>query len=407
MKALFWVLGLFVLAVAVAVAAMVDSASLVSFFVPPYRVDISLNAFLLILLGVFPLIYALLRVLFITLSLPERVHVYRETRRRQLLMHDIIAAVIALFSGRLQKAEKAALRALESNPEPDLQLVGSLVAARAAHFMRNDSARDGYLARIDPSLNGDAQLALFVTQAHLANEQRNYTVALQALERVRAISPNLTAALLMEVSVRQRLGQADKVLALLEPLLKSEAISPNQAFRYRQQAYLQLLQDLHLDTREWMSWWQKVPAELRSDPLVAHAAANRFLRAGDAALARQCVIVAIEKQWDAHLLELFGQVELHRDADGHLQLLPAIEMAEQWLDKHLRDAGLLLVLARLCRAQQLWGKARSYAEASLGIRASAGAHLELAELAADHEEEEPGKHIREALRLAMDGRLVP
>jgi HemY protein len=45
-----------------------------------------------------------------------------------------------------------------------------------------------------------------------------------------------------------------------------------------------------------------------------------------------------------------------------------------------RDGALLLTLGRLCRQQQLWGKARSYLEAALAIAPSRAAHVELAQL---------------------------
>jgi hypothetical protein len=45
--------------------------------------------------------------------------------------------------------------------------------------------------------------------------------------------------------------------------------------------------------------------------------------------------------------------------------LGRIARAEKWLEKHPEDARLLLALGRLCREQQLWGKAQSYFEASL------------------------------------------
>ena len=44
-----------------------------------------------------------------------------------------------------------------------------------------------------------------------------------------------------------------------------------------------------------------------------------------------------------------------------------LERAENWLAQHPRDAVLLLTLGRLCAHQGLWGKARSYLEASLSI----------------------------------------
>ena len=48
-----------------------------------------------------------------------------------------------------------------------------------------------------------------------------------------------------------------------------------------------------------------------------------------------------------------------------------LERAETWLKKHPNQPELLLTLGRLCLRNQLWGKAQSYLEASLGVAASA------------------------------------
>jgi HemY protein len=58
-----------------------------------------------------------------------------------------------------------------------------------------------------------------------------------------------------------------------------------------------------------------------------------------------------------------------------------IERAERWLVGHERDAQLLAALGRLCAQAELWGKARSFLEASLSFDESRAAHLDLARLA--------------------------
>ena len=57
-----------------------------------------------------------------------------------------------------------------------------------------------------------------------------------------------------------------------------------------------------------------------------------------------------------------------------------IARADGWLRQHPMDAQLLLALGRMCRRQRLWGKARTYLEASLSVAKTAEAHLELAHL---------------------------
>jgi HemY protein len=62
------------------------------------------------------------------------------------------------------------------------------------------------------------------------------------------------------------------------------------------------------------------------------------------------------------------------DARRHL------ERAESWLQQHPGDPGLLLALGRLCMQQELWGKARSYLEASLAVGPSHVAYVEFGRL---------------------------
>ncbi|MBP7080177.1 MAG: heme biosynthesis protein HemY, partial [Rhodocyclaceae bacterium] len=73
------------------------------------------------------------------------------------------------------------------------------------------------------------------------------------------------------------------------------------------------------------------------------------------------------------LIELYAECR-GADATGRLS------RAEKWLRLHPQDDVLLLVLGRLCVEQQLWGKAKSFLEASLSIRETRNANSELARL---------------------------
>ncbi|HLF12305.1 MAG TPA: hypothetical protein VJA26_13945, partial [Gammaproteobacteria bacterium] len=45
-----------------------------------------------------------------------------------------------------------------------------------------------------------------------------------------------------------------------------------------------------------------------------------------------------------------------------------------WLKEHPEDGALLLTAARLCMANELWGKARSYLESSLALAPDPGSY---------------------------------
>jgi HemY protein len=78
-----------------------------------------------------------------------------------------------------------------------------------------------------------------------------------------------------------------------------------------------------------------------------------------------------------------------------------IENAERWLNRHSRDAVLLLTLGKLCGRQKLWGKAQSYLEASLSVEASSDGHHALAQLLERLDKpEDAARHYKRSLELA-------
>jgi HemY protein len=78
----------------------------------------------------------------------------------------------------------------------------------------------------------------------------------------------------------------------------------------------------------------------------------------------------LNKQWDTELVRLYGRIK-SPDAASRLSV------AEGWLKAQPKDPELLLTLARLCLQNRLWGKARSYLEASIGILPKVEAYQEL------------------------------
>ncbi|TMH07725.1 MAG: heme biosynthesis protein HemY, partial [Betaproteobacteria bacterium] len=107
MRILFWFLLLAVAAVVAALMVKLNAgyALLVS---PPYRVELSLNLLLVLVVGGFFLIYLTLRLITRAVQLPATV---REWRRRQKIERARTkqdAAVVALLEGRYGKARQHA-----------------------------------------------------------------------------------------------------------------------------------------------------------------------------------------------------------------------------------------------------------------------------------------------------------
>ena len=99
-------------------------------------------------------------------------------------------------------------------------------------------------------------------------------------------------------------------------------------------------------------------------------------------------------------MRLYGVID---GADAAAQL----RHAEAWLQKEENNPYLLLTLGRLSLRNQLWGKARSYFEASIGAKGLPEAHNELAHLLESLGENELAmQHYREGLSVAPNCDVV-
>src|SRR5213592_3653292 len=90
MRALFWLLAVFAVAVALVILGRVG-AGYVMFVYPPYRVELSLLFFVVASFAGFLLLYAAMRLLGHAVSLPTYVRAYRSRRRRERA-HAALAA---------------------------------------------------------------------------------------------------------------------------------------------------------------------------------------------------------------------------------------------------------------------------------------------------------------------------
>jgi HemY protein len=89
--------------------------------------------------------------------------------------------------------------------------------------------------------------------------------------------------------------------------------------------------------------------------------------------AEKIIRKTLKRQWSEELSRLYGTIEATDRSD-------MLRQAEKWLRERPEDAVLLLTVGRLCVRNELWGKARSYFESSIGIRPSPETWHELGQL---------------------------
>jgi HemY protein len=147
-----------------------------------------------------------------------------------------------------------------------------------------------------------------------------------------------------------------------------------------------------------MRYWRELDDGDRAEPALALETARALMAVGDCREAQRVIEDALAEHWDATLVLAYGECGKPGEPAG--DVLGRIAQAEKWLQRLPRDGALLLTLGRLCRQQQLWGKARSYLEAALAVAPSRVVHVELAQLLDQLEEPAlAARHYRAAAVL--------
>jgi HemY protein len=363
----------------------------VLFVAPPYRVEVSQNAFILIVIATFLALYALIRAAVRLARLPAEVREGRRRRQFERFRSKQDAAVVALLEGRHGKARQFAQEALAM---PQSSPVAALVGARAALETRDWAAARAILDRPDTRATNLAVPRLML-EAELALERGQPTEALSRLAELRREAGLHTAAQRLELRALTAAGRPAEIPALVDQLVKRKVYDAHQGELLRASAHAEALASLAHDAAGLRAYWARVPENDRRQAKVARAAARSFVQLGCDREAADILARSLERNWDPTLLPLYAEC---RAPDATRQL----ETAERWLVSHNDDATLLYALGRLCERQQLWGKAQTYLEASLALDNHWRAHVALGEMLSQlGHHDEANAHLAAALKLAL------
>jgi len=368
MRVLFWFLLLACAAVAVALAARLTTGYAL-FVAPPYRVELSLNLLLLLVVGGFFAGYALLRMVRRGMRLPEEVRQYRLRQQLERARAKQDAAIVALLEGRFGRARQFAEEALAI---PQSSGLPALLAARAAIATREFGVAESLLSRADASVPSLAVPRLML-EAEMKLEQGQPLEALGILAALRKEAGSHTAALRLELRALQGAGRYAEIPPLVDQLMKRKVYGVREGEFVRAAAQAQALNARMLDGAGLRAYWSKLSDSEQRNPKIARAAARSFIALGGDREAVDILTKSLEREWNSELVELYAEC---RPADG----APQLEQAERWLAKYRDDAALLYALGVLCERAQLWGKAQTYFEASVAVEDTWRTRVALGEL---------------------------
>jgi HemY protein len=368
MKTLLWALTLAVVAAAIAIGLQASQGSVVA-LAPPFRVDISLNFFLLLLVISLWLVYRLGRLIQRLKDFPERVRTYRERRSEMGAQRGLREALRALFEGRFARAERAAERA---QAVPAVAALAALIGARAAHRMQEYQRREQWLERAEP--DPELTTARLVLSAEMWSEQRDNARALQVIEQLHETGARHIHAMRIALVAHLQSNHWHEAIRIVRALDKHRGLAAPASRAYKVMAYRGLLRDCADDPRALERIWNSVPAADRAAPELALEAAQCLGRLGRHETAQRALAHALEEGWNERLLEEFG---LWADAN----VTAALGQVEAWMQARGRNAAALRCMGRICLRARLWGKARAYLEESQRLEPNADTLLAMAELA--------------------------
>lgn len=318
-----------------------------------YTLETSLLTLLFALLAA----YFIFRFVMGVFRVPQRLQGWKAQQKRNSDRKRLDQGLIELVEGNPQTAEQT-LRRLTVNQ--DKPLITYLAAARAAQQQGAIERRDQYLDLARKTLP-KAGLAVDLSRAELQIAQGQYTEALTTLDDLRKQFPDHAQVIKYLLNIYQQNGDWHRLKQLL-PDVKRRKVVTNEAFHsISLQVYRELLNASarERDLPALQQHWQELPRNFRqnSDLVSVYAGHLLDLHADDAA--ETLIREASVKNLDINLACLYGNL---RSGDAARQL----ETMEGWLKQKPEDSRLLLSAAKLSMRNELWGKAKSYVEASIG-----------------------------------------
>jgi HemY protein len=348
MRRIAWLL--IVISAAVGIALLMRGGDgNVAILWPPYRIDLSVNLAVLILVALFLLLHLFFGALSGALNLPGRVREYRERRQRDKALKGLRDSLLAFFEGRYGRAERLARGALA-----DEALAGSaaLIGARSAQRMGDVERRDRWIESAVQA-PGVANARRMI-EAEIALDERRPEDALAALEGLEPTrgGPHIQA-LRLALRAHEQRGDGAAVLEHIRQLERRHAIDEPLALVTRVRAIRSLLDGAGDDAEAVTRILGEIPAPERETEEVAQAAARALIRVGRHEPAARIVEQALHRRYDPELVALWPVLT---GVPGRKR----IAEAEGWLQRWGEQIALLLALGRLCAAEELWGKAEEF-----------------------------------------------
>ncbi|HRK38423.1 MAG TPA: heme biosynthesis HemY N-terminal domain-containing protein [Burkholderiaceae bacterium] len=431
-KAVFWLVGLFAAAAALALL-MGQNGATVTLFWPPYRVDMSFNLVLGSVLALFVLVYLALRSVAALRSLPREARRWRALQRERAVYAGLSDAMLNQLAGRYVRARSAAQSAVDhvtplvtqghgGTAHRQAQVLAHLVAAEAAQALQDHDKRDAHFeAALKGASEADAvtlKEAVLLRALTWAVDNNRAESAQRWLSQLPQGAARRTATLRLKLKLTRLTQDHIAGFETARLLAKHRAFSETASVSILRRLRMAAFKDCH-DADQLRAVWRGMDRAEQRDPALVLAIVERLREVSAAEEPGDGSALVSARNWVEPLVDQYPLLsDALRDQFVRLMvdLLPGIDA--HWLGRietlqraHPADAGLLFLAAETFFFQKLWGKAGvAYQQATRSLTdpaLKARAWHRLAQLA-DQRGDTPAALAawREAASCAMGGKAV-
>ncbi len=366
MRGIVWLILLFTVAVVTA-TSLGQNDGLVTIAWAGWRAELSLNLFVLLVVGTCLALMAALRGLDALLSLPRRASEWRELLRERAAQAALRESLSEYFGARYSRAHKAAQRAIAIQGDlagmpgdVELRVLATLLAAGSVHRLQDRPRRDALLQSIEGDLrSGEVRAAADGASLLMAEWALDDGDADKALDLLAALPPGVgrrTHALRLRLRAARVASRPLDALHTARLLAKHQAFTPVATQGLLRSLATAVLESAH-DFDQLRRQWQELDPADRRDPMLAARAAQRATALGAPEHARA---------WIGPLWDRLPQLSPEERRAVALGLCEATQgVGIDWLPRAEGavaqlpgDPAVAVAAGFVFAERQLWGKAR-------------------------------------------------
>lgn len=300
---------------------------------------------------------------------PRRLGEMAIQRQQRKAGERMVRGHIEMGEGNFARGERLLTKGVRSSETP---LLNYLAAARAAQAQGDKGRRDNWL-KMAYDQEPRAAAAVLLTQAELQIDNEEPESARATLNKVLELTPRNPQALRLKAILSVASEDWQDLRLLLPKLAKSGHVPAEIINNLYLRTWTALLAEASEQPDQVRALWKELPKAQQDRPELMRARLEALIEDGQVEEAERIIRKTLKRQWSEELSLLYGTIE----AADRSEML---RQAEKWLRERPEDAVLLLTAGRLCVRNELWGKARSYFESSIGIRPSPETWHELGQL---------------------------